>query len=114
MIGIRLRTIGLLLVASACGGQARESRSGSNAVGGTESYMGAEPTQIPTDLRPDGPTPPPNGQPMKPRSDEAPTNSSVSLSGVQPNLNNGGAYSGVGGTSVGGRAAGGTPPYGMH
>lgn len=80
--------------------------------------MGGEPTQIPTDLRPDGPTPPRNGQPMNPRSQEAPLNgSSAPLSGVEPNVsnpNNGGAFSGVGGAGAGGTAVGGGMPSGMH
>jgi len=94
---VRSRMVGLVFVfVCACGGHVRESRNApeGNGVGGAVPYTGNEPTQIPTDLRPDGPSPPPNGKPMSPsssRSQEMPLNSAVSLSGVEPSpANNGG------------------------
>jgi hypothetical protein len=70
-----------------------------SGVGG-EPYSGGEPTKMPPDLKPDGPVPERNGQPMSSNEMGSATPSLVSAPakhGAQPKQSGVGGFPGVGG-----------------
>ena len=66
MTVLRLYALPIMFAASACGGNVQQTRNAPEeiGVGGSKPYDGAEPTQMPPDLRPEGQAPAPNGHPM--------------------------------------------------